>query len=126
MNENKDAVRLDSIRVSNIRASGRHGVSASERENCLPLEIEVLLHIDLRKASRSDDLDDTVNYSTIHHKVVDIVERSSFKLLERLAMEVLMHLFEDKRIRWASISISKPQRLKGATPTVSISRENDR
>jgi dihydroneopterin aldolase len=124
MSELKDLIGQESIRVSNIRASGKHGVSASERETCLPLEIEVVLYVDLLRASMSDDLKDTINYSTVYHKVVEVVEGSSFNLLERLAAEIMVHLFEDTRIHSASVAISKPQRLKGATPTVFLTRKN--
>jgi dihydroneopterin aldolase len=92
----------------------------------LPLEIDILLEIDLRKAEKSDALEDTVNYSAVRKRVVQLVESTSCKLLEKLAGSVLDDLFSDSRILRARVRISKPQRLDGATPSVTIVRVNDR
>jgi dihydroneopterin aldolase len=117
---------VDCIQIENIRVAGKHGVSAAERDACLPLEINILLEVDLRTAERSDAIEDTVNYSTIRKRVVELVEGTSCKLLEKLAGVVLHDLFSDPRILQGRICISKPQRLDGATPSVTIVRVNNR
>jgi dihydroneopterin aldolase len=117
---------VDCIQIENIRVAGKHGVSAAERDACLPLEINILLEVDLRKAESSDTIEDTVNYSTIRKRVVELVESTSCKLLEKLAGVVLNDLFSDPRILQGRICISKPQRLDGATPSVTIVRVNNR
>ncbi len=114
----------DSIRIDKIRVAGKHGVSAAERESCLPLEISVALLVDLSKAQKTDDLEDTVNYSTIRRQVVDVVEKTSFKLLEGLATAIFQELWKNPRIQQAQVRIAKPERLDGATPSVSMLRRN--
>jgi dihydroneopterin aldolase len=114
----------DCIRIEHIRVAGKHGVSAAERDACLPLEIDIFLTVDLQKAESSDALEDTVNYSAVRKRIVELVESTSFKLLEKLAGVVLNDLFCDPRILHGKICISKPQRLDGATPSVTIVRVN--
>ena len=114
----------DCIQIDGIQVSGRHGVSSGEREACLPLEVSLSLKVNLARAEKSDDLEDTVNYSKVRAQVVAVVEKLSFKLLERLAGAIFEELFTDSRIEIARVRISKPQRLAGATPAVTLVRRN--
>lgn len=116
---------VDVIRIEKIIARGKHGVTEAEREQCLPLELSVELRIDLTKPGQTDDIDDTVNYSTLHRTIVGIVETKSRNLLERLAEDVIEVTFQDKRVRQATVWIGKPERLGGATPSVTLVRRNN-
>jgi dihydroneopterin aldolase len=115
---------LDLIEVRGIRARGKHGASPNEREEAQVLAVDVHLQLDLAAASRSDRLEETVDYAAVHETVVRIIQQQSYDLLERLAAEVLDALFSDKRIVTAQVRIAKPQRLSGATPAVTLRREN--
>ena len=114
----------DVIRIDKIVARGKHGVTEVEREQCLPLELSVELCMDLTKPGQTDDIDDTVNYSTLHRTIVAVVETQSRHLLERLAEDVIEVIFDDKRVRQATVCIRKPERLGGATPSVTLVRRN--
>lgn len=115
---------LDVITISEIYARGRHGVTEAERSQNLPLEVSVELHLDLRKAASTDDLEHTVNYATLYEKIVNVVETKSRNLLEQLAQDLLDAIFEDKKVVQASVRIFKPKRLNGATPSVKLTRRN--
>ena len=106
----------DTIEVRRIRLMGRHGVSTAERGVARLLEINVLIRADLSRAQASDSLEDTINYSSVHKRVIDIVQNQSFQLLERLAGAIVDTLFDDVRVQYAQVSIAKPERLDGATP----------
>lgn len=120
-----NSLPVDVIRIEKIIARGKHGVTEIEREQCLPLELSVELCIDLTKPGQTDDIDDTVNYSTLHRTIVEIVETKSRHLLERLAEDVMAVIFQDKRVRQATVCIRKPERLGGATPGVTLVRRNN-
>lgn len=114
----------DSIRLYGIRAWGKHGVTEEERDTLQPFDVEVELDLDLPKASSSDELNDTVDYALLHKQVVETVQSTSYKLLERLAGAVLDRLLVDSRIRAGKVTISKPERLNGATAAVTLRRIN--
>ena len=114
---------MDVITLTGIRTYGKHGADPGERDSEQPFDVDLEIGLDLLKASRSDDLADTVNYAQIHATIVRIVRERSFALLERLAAEILDAIFVDERIRSASISLAKPQLLDGATPRVTLRRE---
>lgn len=115
---------MDRITLRNIRAMGRHGVRAEERANPQPFGVELTIEVDADLASRSDDMNDTVNYAQLHALIVEIVTSRSFALLERLAAEIVQTIFDDKRIARAEVTIAKPGILDGATPSVTLVRDN--
>ncbi|MDQ2871903.1 MAG: dihydroneopterin aldolase [Candidatus Eremiobacteraeota bacterium] len=117
---------MDRIALRGIRASGRHGANPGEREREQPFTIDLEIEIDLHVPERSDALSDTVNYAELHARIVSIVESTSFELLERLAGEMLRAVFADPRVRAAQLTLAKPDLLAGATPSVTLRRENAR
>lgn len=117
---------MDRIALRALRAHGRHGANPGERDSAQPFDVDLEFEIDLRDAQASDALDDTVNYAEVHRHLVEIVERESYVLLERLAGRMLDDLFRDARIASATLTIGKPGLLDGATPSVTLVRKNPR
>lgn len=117
---------MDRIALRGVRAFGRHGWAPGERERPGLFEIDLTIETDLQPAQKSDDLSQTVDYDALCRRIVGIVENTSYALLERLAGELLAAVFEDPRISHASLTISKPGILDGATPAVTLDRNNPR
>lgn len=114
---------MDRITLGGIRAYGRHGADAGERERPQPFDVSLTVELDLERPSRSDDLTDTADYALLHRRVVGIVGGTSFSLIERLAGEILEAALEDPRITRATVTVAKPGILAGATPSVTIERD---
>jgi 7,8-dihydroneopterin aldolase/epimerase/oxygenase len=115
---------VDRIRLSGVRAFGRHGVGAAERASAQPFDIDVVVEIDLAAAGRSDDVGDTLDYAGLHDRLVAVVTGTSHALLEKLASELLDAVFDDRRVRHAEVTVAKPSVLDGATPSVTLVRAN--
>lgn len=113
----------DCIEVTGIRAFGRHGANVGEKDIPQPFDVDVMLHVDLTAARRSDALADTIDYGALHATIVRIVGERSYDLLERLGAEVLAALLADARVVRASVRIAKPELLAGATPAVTVRAE---
>lgn len=116
---------MDEIVIAGIRAYGRHGAYAGEKDRPQAFDVTLTMHADLAVASRSDRLADTVDYAAIHRRVVQIVEQRSFDLLERLGAEILEVAFADARVAAAEVAIGKPGLLDGATATVTLRRSRE-
>jgi dihydroneopterin aldolase len=113
---------MDEIAITGIRAYGRHGAYAGEKDRPQAFDIALKLELDLALASGSDRLADTVDYAQIHRRIVELVQQRSFDLLERLGAAVLEVAFADERVFAAEVSIGKPELLDGATATVTLRR----
>jgi dihydroneopterin aldolase len=109
---------LDTIELRGIRAFGRHGADAGEKDVPQPFDIDLWFDLDLTAARSSDALGDTLDYSTLHATIVRLVRERSYNLIERLGADVLDAVLADTRVWRASVRIAKPELLAGATPAV--------
>ncbi|MDK2918768.1 MAG: 7,8-dihydroneopterin aldolase/epimerase/oxygenase [Candidatus Petromonas sp.] len=101
---------MDKIIMKNLAFYGYHG--ALKEENILGqkffIDIEVLL--DLKKAGKSDVVEDTVNYAKIYDIVKDTVENKNFKLIEALAEYIAQRILNNfQRISEIVIQVRKPE-----------------
>lgn len=117
---------MGEISLHGVRAYGRHGANPGERERRQLIEIDLTAELDLQAAQTSDDLEQTIDYDALHARVIRIVATTSFALLERLGGEILDAVFDDDRVARATVTLSKPQILAGATPSVTLARTNPR
>lgn len=117
---------MDRIALRNIRVRARHGADPGEREHEQTLQIDVAVEVDLSAAASSDDIESTLHYGSLYRRIVGAVRRRSHALIERVAADVLDVIFEDERVARAEVSVAKPERLDGATPSVTLVRPNPR
>ena len=97
----------DAIRVSGIRADGRHGLAATgERDQPQPWVVDVELRGDLR--GLPDELHATVNYVEIARAARDVIENESFELVETLANAIAARVlaFGGESVR---VKVAKPR-----------------
>jgi len=102
------------------------GVNDDERTNRQDVLVNLVLETDMRKAARSDDIADAVNYRTLTKRVIDLVEGSHFFLVEKLADEIARLCLSDRRVNHVTVSVEKPAALRFAKSVgVSIERGRD-
>ncbi|MBV9440111.1 MAG: dihydroneopterin aldolase [Candidatus Eremiobacteraeota bacterium] len=112
----------DRIELRGVRAWGRHGANAGERDVPQPFDVDVAVELDLGAARASDRLADTLDYAALHAAVVRVVALERCALLERLGELVLAEVFGDPRVVRARVAVAKPGLLAGATPVVTLER----
>ena len=114
---------MDAIRLRGVRAYGRHGANPGERDARQLIEVDLTAELDLETAERGDDLTQTVDYAALHQRIVRVVSTTSYALLEALAGALLDTIFADDRVVRATVTLSKPKIVGGATPSVTLSRD---
>ena len=119
-------VPADRIRIEGLRLWCVIGVNAWERVAEQEIEVEVILHTDLRVAAGSDNIRDTVDYGTVAKRVVEHVGSSCFRLLEALAESVAGICLADSRVSKVDVRVRKPGALgPGAAAVVEITRRHE-
>ena len=73
-----------------MQFEGKHGYYDHELLNPQPFEVDVELVMNLQPAGIDDDLEKTVDYGKVYDVTRQIVESTSFRLLEALA-EAIAH-----------------------------------
>ena len=106
----------DEILLEGMRFYAYHGVNPEERVLGQRFTVDVSLGVDLRRAGESDDLDDTVSYSTIYKLVRGIVEGEPRNLIEAVAETIASRILADfPAVARVTVTVRKPEApLKGA------------
>jgi dihydroneopterin aldolase len=99
----------DRIVLKNMRFEGRHGYYDHELVNPQPFQVDVELRLNLQPAGVDDDLDKSVDYARVYAVVRQIVESTSFRLLEALAEAISHELLADFDVTEVGIRLRKPQ-----------------
>ncbi|GMW02856.1 MAG: hypothetical protein AMXMBFR84_39920 [Candidatus Hydrogenedentota bacterium] len=100
------------------------GINPEERENKQDVIINVVLETDLSRAAETDAIEDTVDYKKVKVAIIDMVEHSSFYLVERLADRIAAVCLEDGRVCAAEITVDKPGALRFArSVAIQVRRE---
>ncbi|HGJ65455.1 TPA: dihydroneopterin aldolase [bacterium] len=116
--------KLDKIHIRDLLLRCIIGVYDSERENKQDILINIILYADLSKACKTDNIDDTVDYKVIKKKIVNMVEASSFNLIERLAEKVADICLENHKVRKVNVIVDKAGALRFAkSVAIEIERE---
>ena len=94
--------------LHNIQLQGRHGYYDHELEAPQPFEIDVELAINLQPAGVDDDLEQSVDYGRIYDVVRQIVESTSYRLLEALAEAISHEILADFPVTEVGVRVRKP------------------
>ena len=76
---------MDKIILKNIAFFGYHGVLQEEKTLGQRFYIDVEMYVDLRKASETDDVLETVDYGAVYKTVRLEAEDNRYDLIESLA-----------------------------------------
>jgi dihydroneopterin aldolase len=99
---------LDRIALKGLRARGRHGVLAAERELGQEFVVDATLFLDTAPAAAGDDLTKTVHYGELAQALVEVVEGEPVELIETLAQRLADVCLASELVRKAEVSVHKP------------------
>lgn len=109
-----DEPLLDKIYIRDLVCRCIVGINPDERTKRQEVIINILLEADLKKPCKTDAIEDTVDYKAIKLDVLQMVETSSYFLLERLADNIADICLENAMVKRATVTIDKPGALRFA------------
>ena len=115
---------MDRIVISGLRANVLVGTLEREQKYRQEITATLTLELDLSAAGKSDDLTKSVDYSEVARRAQEIMETSSFRLLEALGNAIGTMLLEYAPVTRASVRLEKPRALDFAH--VALEMEFDR
>ena len=117
----------DRIEIRDLMVRAIVGINDEERVNRQDVVINLTIWSDLRDSGRTDDIDDTFNYRTLAKLVIEMVEESSFFLVEKLGTEIaLLSLEFSESIERIRVTVEKPGAIRFARSVgVTIERTRD-
>ena len=110
---------MDSIYVSRLPLLSLVGVYLKEKESPQPLYLDLEIKLSLEEAADSDNLDDTLDYSTLCQHLQAAAAGVHCNLIERRLTDLLEIVLSDSRVDEVRGRLYKP----GAVPGAEISVE---
>ena len=100
---------MDHIILTGLAATGHHGVFEHERRNGQRFVVDVDLAVDMTAAAMSDDLSQTVDYSSVADEVLAVVTGTPRDLVETVAVEIADRLLAIPGVHEVEVVLHKPQ-----------------
>ncbi len=105
---------MDCIRICDLLVRCILGINESERREKQDVVINLAIYTDLRKAGKSDRIEDTVDYRALKKRVLSMAENSQYLLVEALAEAVAELCLEHEAIQQVDVRVEKPFALRFA------------
>jgi dihydroneopterin aldolase len=100
----------DLIEIKGIKSFGYHGVLESEKVTGQDFYVDVVLEVNLTRASITDDVSDTINYAEVTDLVVAEITGDRVSLIEKLAGNIADQIKATyPQAATVSVTVHKPQ-----------------
>ncbi|SFC25515.1 2-amino-4-hydroxy-6-hydroxymethyldihydropteridine diphosphokinase [Kaistella jeonii] len=107
--------KLSIVRVENLRLRAFIGFIDWETEKLQDVIISFSFKYDTSLASKTDNVENAVDYKKITKGVIDFVDHKSFHLIEALAEKIYIHIqTSDSAVQEINVKVEKPNALRFA------------
>ena len=105
---------MDKVFINNLQVETIIGIFDWEREVRQVVSIDLEMEFDNKKAAKSDDIKDALDYKKIGKRISHYVKKSKFKLVERLAEQIAKLVLKEFPVSSLIVSVTKPGALRGS------------
>lgn len=105
---------MDKVFIEDLEVETIIGIFGWEREVKQIVRISLEMSFDTSQAGKSDKIDDALDYKKIGKSIVNLVENSSFFLVEKMAEEIALLVLKNKQIKDIKLRVEKPGALRGS------------
>ena len=102
------------IGINELEVLTTIGINPNELDRPQKIYISINFDVDIKMASVSDDIRDTVDYDSLSKSIVKWIKESNVKLLEALVYELKQKLIQTYPIKNIDLIIKKPSALDNA------------
>jgi len=105
---------MDIIYLHGLKIECVIGVWEWERQIRQGVILDLDMAADVRRAAKSDRLEDTLDYKAVAKRLLDYVGQSQFQLVETLAEKIAEIVLSEFSVRWVRVRVNKKGAVRGA------------
>ena len=106
---------MDRIFINNLRIDTLVGIYDWERRIRQTIILDIEMGFDIRRATASDNIENTLNYKAVCKRLVEFVQVSEYQLVETLTEECARVILQEFSVPWVRIRLNKIGALRGAS-----------
>ncbi len=104
----------DRIFLRDLKTEAIIGIYDWERNIKQPISIDLELPTDVRRAARTDKIEDTLDYKKVAKRVLAFIDDSHYELVETLAESLAQVILREFAVEWIKLAINKPGAIRGS------------
>jgi dihydroneopterin aldolase len=101
-------ISMDIVYIKDLKIDAVIGIYDWEKSIRQQINVNLEMGWDNRRAAKSDDIKDTLNYKEAAKLVKELVLKSEYELVEALAEHIAVLLLDKMNIPWVKVSLGKP------------------
>ena len=105
---------MDKVFIKNLQVETIIGIFDWEREVRQVVSIDLEMEFDNKKAAKSDDIKDALDYKKIGKRAAGYVKKSKYKLVERIDEQIEKIVLKEFPVSSLILSVTKPGALRGS------------
>ena len=105
---------MDKVFINNLQVETIIGIFDWEREVRQVISIDLEMEFDNKKAAKSDDIKDALDYKKVGKRINTFVKKSKYKLVERLAEQIAKLVLKEFPVSSVTVSLMKPGAMRGS------------
>jgi dihydroneopterin aldolase len=98
---------LDKVILAGVQFRGHHGDSKEEQTVGGRFEVDVEIASDTGRAEQTDALADTVDYYTVHKRIMEIGQTGRRRMLESLAGDIARMILTEFQAKTVTVKVRK-------------------
>lgn len=105
---------MDIVFIRDLRIDTVVGIYDWERRIRQTVILDLDMGTDIRRAAKSDRIDDTLDYKAVAKRVMQYVSEQEFQLVETLAENVAAIVMGEFQVPWIKVTLHKPGAVSGS------------
>lgn len=105
---------MDIVFIRELRVDTVVGIYDWERRIRQTVILDLDMGTDIRRAAKSDKIDDTLDYKTVAKRISQYVSEQEFQLVETLAEKVAAIVMNEFKVPWVKVTLHKPGAVSGS------------
>ena len=106
---------MDIIFLGGLKIETIIGIYDWERVTKQTVILDIEMAFDIQKAAQTDDIQYTLDYKTVSHRIISFVESSQFLLVEKLISEIADIIRNEFNVPWVKVTLNKKGAITGAS-----------
>ncbi|MFQ5579975.1 MAG: dihydroneopterin aldolase [Nitrospiria bacterium] len=98
---------MDKLTIYQIEFHGHCGITEAERSIGQRLSVDIEMHYDLKKAAKTDHLEETVDYDDLSTEIAKLGRKQAVNLIETLAESIAWKVLENSQVHSVLIRLKK-------------------
>lgn len=101
---------MDKIIIKGLKVFAYHGVKPEEKRDGQNFELDITLFLPLERPGSTDDLKDTVSYSSAAKTAIRVMKEASYDLIEKAAQRVAEQILAEYHdVEQVEVLLKKPE-----------------